>query len=617
MVYAQVSVPNPQLIKDIYAGANGSSPSGMVRAGKYVFFTASDTINGAGRLFRTDATTAGTTRLLLTSPGFISSTADHLTKFGNKVVFAVDNGSGYYEVWVSDGTQAGTYGIENYVSTAGSLGGFYTAGNYIYYSVHKNDTIQLRRMDTTCTKSTLIKSFGVDHSGGFDCVVLKSVNNNKVYFDYFSPTDYTDQIWVTDGTTAGTTMIKKLDTEGLESELMPSGKYLYFLTTTGSNEMLYAIDAETDNINSVTFFSGTPGTQFPDNISLSNDGYNDTRLLFTFNDGIHGKEPWITDGTAEGTHLLTDIETGSASSSPKSYIAVGDKIIFSAYNSNYGSELWYTNTTATTCSLFQDIFSGAGSSSPAELTPIGLRFVFAASTGNNTGNELFIADSTAGSAAMLADINSGTAGSLPHGFTKSGFPVCFAASQANTGNEIYALNDITKIWTGKINTDWSNAGNWSPASVPTNTDNVMLPFGIGVSQPNVTLNNNSSCDELWLNGGTFTVATGKTLNILNNPPQSATVSTAAVTNLGSNYFTIGGSVSNDGGATVSERGVVWDVQTNPVITNTNKIISGAGTGSFSASVHWLNPNTSYHVRAYAVNAKGVTYGNDVVVTTTL
>ncbi len=617
--HAQTSTPNPQLIKDIYPGTNGSDAQEVVRAGKYIFFTAVDTASGARRLYRTDGTAAGTIRLTLTSPGYISTTADHLTTFGDKIVFAADNSSGYNEVWVSDGTQAGTFGIENYISTAGSLGGFYVVGNYVYFSVHKNDTIQVRRIDTSFTKSTLVKSFNIDHTGYYDCSLFKAVNNNKVYFDYFSPADNTDQIWETNGTPSGTVMLKHLDTEGVESELMQSGKFLYFLTTGPFGQLLYTLDTDIDLAYSIMFTSTTSGSSMPDYLSLSSDGYNDTRMIFTFDDGVNGKEPWITDGTSAGTHILADIEPGSNSSSPQGYTLVGDKILFSAYTSTYGSEIWYTTTTANTCSLFQDIVPGTGSSFPAGFTAVGNRVFFAAYSLANAGNELFTADTTAGSAEILADINPGSQGSFPYGFTKNGYPVCFIATNSSTGNELYAINDITKIWTGKLSNDWSTNGNWSPPGVPLNSDNVMLPFSnSGTGTPAVTyLNNNASCDRLWLNGGIFTVASGKTLNILNQPNQAAIVSTTSAISTSSTSFAIGGNVSGDGGATIVERGVVWDTQANPVITNTNKVAKGAGTGSYTLYVNWLTPNTTYHVRAYAINSNGVSYGNDVTVSTTL
>jgi len=80
--------------------------------------------------------------------------------------------------------------------------------------------------------------------------------------------------------------------------------------------------------------------------------------------------------------------------------------------------------------------------------------------------------------------------------------------------------------------------------------------------------------------------------------------------------TSGGTISNDGGATVTERGIVYGTSTNPTTSNT-KISSGSGTGSFSVNVTSLTPNTTYHLRSYAINSAGTGYGNNITFQTTV
>lgn len=76
----------------------------------------------------------------------------------------------------------------------------------------------------------------------------------------------------------------------------------------------------------------------------------------------------------------------------------------------------------------------------------------------------------------------------------------------------------------------------------------------------------------------------------------------------------GGSISFDGGFSVSQRGVCWSVNHNPTI-NDNMVEAGLGVGDFSASLSDLTPGTSYFVRAFGTNSKGTAYGNEVTVTT--
>jgi hypothetical protein len=96
-----------------------------------------------------------------------------------------------------------------------------------------------------------------------------------------------------------------------------------------------------------------------------------------------------------------------------------------------------------------------------------------------------------------------------------------------------------------------------------------------------------------------------------NTPKVPTLSTTAISNLGSTTASSGGNISVDGGATVTARGVVWSTNPSPLVTLSTKTSNGTGTGTFTSSLTSLSPNTSYYVRAYATNSAGTAYGNEV------
>lgn len=100
------------------------------------------------------------------------------------------------------------------------------------------------------------------------------------------------------------------------------------------------------------------------------------------------------------------------------------------------------------------------------------------------------------------------------------------------------------------------------------------------------------------------------------PPEITlpTVVTAEVTEITSNSAQCGGEVTNDGGAEVAERGICWSTNANPTL-NDSHIASGTGIGAFTAIMSSLEVNTTYHVRAYAVNEAGTAYGLDREFTT--
>jgi uncharacterized protein (TIGR02145 family) len=74
--------------------------------------------------------------------------------------------------------------------------------------------------------------------------------------------------------------------------------------------------------------------------------------------------------------------------------------------------------------------------------------------------------------------------------------------------------------------------------------------------------------------------------------------------------TTGGTISSDGGAAITVRGVCWSTAPNPTTVD-NTTSNGAGTGSYSSSITGLQPSTTYYVRAYATNLYGTAYGNQV------
>ncbi len=99
-----------------------------------------------------------------------------------------------------------------------------------------------------------------------------------------------------------------------------------------------------------------------------------------------------------------------------------------------------------------------------------------------------------------------------------------------------------------------------------------------------------------------------------NPGSLATLTTQAVGNITNSSATSGGNITVDGGTPITQRGICWATIQNPTTAN-NNVVSGTGTGSFTANLTGLNANTTYYVRAYAINTAGTAYGNQLSFTT--
>ena len=92
------------------------------------------------------------------------------------------------------------------------------------------------------------------------------------------------------------------------------------------------------------------------------------------------------------------------------------------------------------------------------------------------------------------------------------------------------------------------------------------------------------------------------------------VTTDSISNLDDHSALAGGNVVSDGGTPVTERGVCWSTSPNPTVSGSHTT-DGTGTGSFTSSLTGLTAVTTYYVRAYATNAAGTAYGNQITFTT--
>lgn len=96
-----------------------------------------------------------------------------------------------------------------------------------------------------------------------------------------------------------------------------------------------------------------------------------------------------------------------------------------------------------------------------------------------------------------------------------------------------------------------------------------------------------------------------------DPAEIPKLGELTVTAVGLSTATLSSSVTEDGKATVSDRGFVWSEAPNPTTTLETKISIGMGLGNFEHILTNLSPNTTYFVRAFATNSVGTAYGNEV------
>jgi ELWxxDGT repeat protein len=403
---------------------------------------------------------------------------------GGKLFFSADDRTAGRELWVSDGTLAGTrlavdltpgtggtipdgYGFEG-IAVGGEL--FFVASSTMYRS--------------DGTGAGTVKVIDINSPGRFprDLAVL----GGALYFIAEGVTG--KDLWKTDGTAEGTSRVADLDagdTGSAPTRFLAVNGSVFFLTqeqlggtfwtsdgTPAGTRPLYLVprpslfdDIPMINLGSTIFYTGwftetgselcstegsqesvrlvkdiRPGTGSSSLSALTAVGGN--RFFFVANDGVHGQELWVSDGTAAGTTLARDI---SADLYPfvgnEKLVAVGNAVYFVPYTSQVGYELWRSDGTEAGTFLVKDI-GGFISSEPADVTAVNDMAYFTAFE-DTTGRELWRTDGTSEGTIPLGDLRPGKASANLGNFTAVGNVLFFTADEVTSGEELWISNGTT------------------------------------------------------------------------------------------------------------------------------------------------------------------------------
>ncbi|HLP04615.1 MAG TPA: FISUMP domain-containing protein [Paludibacter sp.] len=103
---------------------------------------------------------------------------------------------------------------------------------------------------------------------------------------------------------------------------------------------------------------------------------------------------------------------------------------------------------------------------------------------------------------------------------------------------------------------------------------------------------------------------GNEIQFTTLPPTVPGITTTSVSAVNQTNATGGGNITSDGGLVITSRGLCWSLKSAPTIAD-NKSSDGGGSGSFTSSITGLLYGKIYYVRAYAINSKGIAYGNEI------
>ena len=143
-----------------------------------------------------------------------------------------------------------------------------------------------------------------------------------------------------------------------------SGEAFYFVGESASHGSELWMTTATGPPQVVHDIALGPASSHPSNLTPVHTSRGH-RLFFRADDGIHGAELWVTDGTSAGTQSLGDIRAGGESALPQDLHAVDGVLLFTAYDDTYGRELWVSDGTRQGTHRYGDVAPGQLSSSPS------------------------------------------------------------------------------------------------------------------------------------------------------------------------------------------------------------------------------------------------------------
>ncbi len=275
----------------------------------------------------------------------------------------------------------------------------------------------------------------------------KYIFKDKVYFMGADAT-HGSELWVSDGTPVGTYMLK---------DFTPNGNSDIYIFKANLDNLVFSVKDEegkgslwaTDGTKAGTVLLAAVIVQVAYAPQPNQQEYraHKGKIIFSGDDGVHGSEPWITDGTPEGTFMIQDLGVDGGSN-PWFFSQAGEGFVFvTSNNVGFKSVIWSTDGSKNSCTR---IYQGDQVSQIIDIGLDGIPLVINSYSDpiTNTGYTLLsVTDGTL----------EGTIPVLGQDKTLTGFPVNFTRIKdevyfnlSNSWNNVLYVTDGTEKGTEKL-----------------------------------------------------------------------------------------------------------------------------------------------------------------------
>ena len=499
------------MVMDISPGSSSSSLSGMTVSGSQLFFITQanglpSVYSGPGQeLWRSDGTSAGTFVVRDISPGYLSSGTNNITADGQGgVYFSASNGgtapANGNELWHTDGTNLGTVLVKDINPGTGgsSPSNLVMMNGLLYFSASLDTTgTELWRSDGSDSGTYMVRELNAGLGGSSPSVIASS---GSMLFALASNGGDGSELVGIDTASSSARQLRD-HTTGTSGSFAANvrainGRVVFAANDGVNGQELWADDGHgayllkdiRPGLGSGVATSITPVIvdYLPENSTTPV-----SMLFFGADDGTSGQELWVTDGTSDGTHLVKELYSGTASGLGPTMANVNGRLFFAGSAQGLGTELWTTDGTEAGTRMVADIWGANSSSSPSGLTAVGATLFFNANNGPD-GTELWKSDGTPSGTVMVKNLTGGNGSTTFGGFASARGLLFFVANDGSTvGSELW-VSDGTSAGTVLVK-------DINPTASTASSINSMTAFNDVLY---FSANDGSNGTELWRSDGT-------------------------------------------------------------------------------------------------------------------
>ena len=446
--------PDFQLTKDINA-LSESFPSNtsdlyfhqsFAVLNNVVYFAADDGIHGS-ELWRSDGTATGTYMIKDIEPGIETSSPYNITALNGKLYFSAYSSAYGFEPWTSDGTENGTQMLTDIIpgASGSDASQFVCMGNVVYF-VADSDTFfwaELWQTDGTTAGTKLVKNIGAISSTGGAEITQLTVVNNQLFFTFLNLEPFSWQLWRSNGADEGTYQVAtRVLFAFVPAQLTGYNNQLYFSADDGNGRKLWVSDGTDEgtmqmpHTNNVYIEADYFGITFPilDNV-LYVPGSTSSK-----GDALYKYNALNNHGLVKVKDLTTEADPDLIV--PSQMIVVNHTLYFKVTNYNDGvhDELWSSGGERTSTQMINKL-------SPGEFIGElhnGNGMLYFTKHDKTFGTELWQLFNTSFGkfSAIQSNVFSGATSSDPNFLTSFKGKLIFAAT-SEKGTELFMTNNLS------------------------------------------------------------------------------------------------------------------------------------------------------------------------------